>query len=151
VAELGSVFDEQPDDRPRGPDLRVSIEVPRAALGASLRAPVPARLAHAGDLVERVTLANDTPGYVELHLPHDLPERAQLRLRGQGGVHPDGRPGDLLVLTQIVDRAPRPDEHISVAATAVPEPDAGHRLDVTLWVLLGLALLTGGVLLAIAV
>ena len=72
---LGNVFADD-DERPRGPDLRVSVEVPRAALGASLHAPVPSRIAVDGELVERAVLEGDDPACVVLHLPEQLPEGA---------------------------------------------------------------------------
>lgn len=148
VAELGSVFEDEEEDSPRGPDLRVSVEVPRVALGASLRAPVPPRIAAEGDLVERAVTDGADPNSVELHLPEELAPRTMLRLRGQGGVHPEGRPGDLLVLVELVDRAPRADEVITRPSSALA-PSPGNALDpdgrdITLWILLGLALLAGG-------
>lgn len=150
VAELGSVFeDEGEDEGPRGADLRVSVEVPRAALGGTLRAPVPARIAVDGQLVERAVLEGDEPGRIVLHLPEQLPERAMLRLRGQGGVCSEGRAGDLLVVVELVDRPPRDDEEITYAAPAVATRSGNEGTDVTWWVLLALALAGGGVLLAL--
>ena len=158
MAELGSVFDDHgdADERPRGPDLRVTVEVPRAALGASLRAPVPTRIAADGDLVERVILDPEDPERVALHLPDQLPARAVLRLRGQGGVREDGRPGDLMVVVQLVDRPPRDDESITreVSVPSVRSEGAVATLagvDVTWWVLLAIGVIGGGVLVAIAI
>jgi hypothetical protein len=155
VAELASVFDDEGDEQPRGPDLRVSVEIPRAALGATLRAPVPARIAANGDLVERVVLDGEDLDTVELHLPEQLPERAMLRLRGQGGALEGGRAGDLLVLVELVDRAPRDDEVITRSASSGQAQDglmamATDGTDITLWLLLGLALVGGGVLVVLA-
>lgn len=151
MAQLGSVFEDD-DAGPRGPDLRVTVEVPRAALGATLHAPVPARIAVDGELVERVVLEGEEPGHIVLHLPEQLPARAVLRLRGQGGASPDAAPGDLLVLVEIVDRAPRADERIVPGATGLASVGsvALDTIDVTWWWLLALALLGGGVLLALA-
>jgi hypothetical protein len=151
VAELGSVF-EGDDEGPRGPDLRVSVEVPRAALGATLHAPVPARIAFEGELVERAVQEGEQPGQIVLHLPEQLPPRALLRLRGQGGRSLDAKPGDLLVLVEIVDRAPRDGERIVRRATdlASVNPITRNTIDVTWWWLLALALLGGGVLLVLA-
>jgi hypothetical protein len=109
MAQLGNVFEGLDDGSPRGPDLRVSVEVPRAALGGSLHARIPPRLAHAGTLVERADAEQD----VVLHLPATLPPGAVLRLRGQGGVLEQGQPGDLFVAVELVDRAPRPEERVS--------------------------------------
>jgi hypothetical protein len=148
VTELGSVF-EQVDPRRRGPDLRVSVEVPRAALGATLYAPVPERIAVDGELVERAVLEGEEPGRIVLHLPEQLAPRTLLRLRGQGGIAPEAQPGDLLVLVELVDRSPRDDERI-VRGVSVQPSDHAATTDVTWWWLLGLALLGGGVLVALA-
>lgn len=152
MAELGSVF--AGDDQPRGPDLKVTVEVPRAALGASLRAPVPERLAVAGELIERVVVGHDEPGYVELHLPEQLPDRAMLRLRGHGGAGAEGqRAGDLLVVVELVDRPPRADERITRPALVARAPaDAAvlGGVDRTWWVLVALAVLGAAVLAALA-
>lgn len=152
MAELGSVF-EADDGRPRGPDLRVSVEVPRAALGASFVAPVPLRLAADGELVERVVLDGEQPGTVTLHLPEALPRGAVLRLRGQGGRRSaDQQPGDLFVVVELVDRSPRDDERILRSTVARREPGSvatREGTDVTWWLLGGLALLCGGVLAAL--
>jgi hypothetical protein len=152
VAELGSVFEDDDEAGPRGPDLRVSVEVPRAALGGTLHAPVPARIAVDGELVERVVLEGEEAGQIVLHLPEQLPARAVLRLRGQGGAAPDAKPGDLLVLVEIVDRAPRADERIVRSATGLASvgPVGLDTVDVTWWWLLALALLGGVVLVALA-
>jgi hypothetical protein len=141
---LGSVFEPEPEG-PRGPDLRVTVEVPRAALGHGLRAPVPERLAADGDLVERVRAAGDEPGFIVLHLPEQLPDRAMLRLRGQGGAGDEGQAaGDLLVVVQLVDRPAEGDERI--LARSLSRRDVGPvaragDVDLTWWVLAGLALL----------
>lgn len=158
MAELGSVF-EDPGEGPRGPDLRVSVEVPRAALGASLRAPVPRRIAAEGELVERVTVPGQDPDSVELHLPEELPARTMLRLRGQGGRPPEpkegedegeGQAGDLMVVVELVDRPPRDDEIITRSPTALAQRGDAELAttdgrDMTLWLLLALALIGGGV------
>jgi hypothetical protein len=111
VTRLGNVFESFESDQPRGPDLRVSVEVPRAALGGSLRVAVPQRLAADGDLVERASDPAD-PEHLLLHLPTSLPEGAVLRLRGQGGVLASGQPGDLFVALELVERPMRADEGI---------------------------------------
>jgi hypothetical protein len=151
VTELGSVF-EADDGRPRGPDLRVTVEVPRAALGASFVAPVPMRLAADGELVERAVIGDDPPGLLTLHLPETLPAGAVLRLRGQGGQRTEQeQPGDLFVVIELVDRPPRGDERILRSAVARREPSSPTTYggtDVTWWLLGGLALLCGGVLAA---
>jgi hypothetical protein len=152
VADLGSVF-EADDGQPKGPDLRVTVEVPRAALGASLLAPVPMRLAANGELIERVLVGDDQPGLLTLHLPEVLPNGAVLRLRGQGGCNAEGqRPGDLFVVVELVDRPPRGDERILRSAVAVRDVESVARrdgTDITWWLLGALALLCAGVLAAV--
>lgn len=148
--ELGSVFAHEGDDRPRGMDLRVTVEVPRAALGATLYAPVPSRIAAGGELVDRAVLEGDDPACVVLHLPNNLPAGAVLRLRGQGGVAPDGRAGDLFIKIELVDRPPRADERIIRGEMAVPEPSSPNVIDTTWWWLLGVAVLAGAVLVVLA-
>jgi hypothetical protein len=152
VADLGSVF-EADDGQPKGPDLRVTVEVPRAALGASLLAPVPMRLAANGELIERVVVGEDQPGLLTLHLPEVLPSGAVLRLRGQGGCGVEGqRPGDLFVVIELVDRPPRGDERILHSAI-VPRASASVATregnDITWWLLGGLAVLCAAVLVAL--
>jgi hypothetical protein len=148
VAELGSVFEAE-DGSPRGPDLRVTVEVPRAALGATLRAPVPQRIAADGDLVERAVVGDDDPETIELHLPDSLPEGAVLRLRGQGGVGPreGGRAGDLMVVVELVDRPPRPDETIVTRALAQHDDREVATVDPARLILIALVLAGAGVVL----
>ena len=151
MAELGSVFDED-GDGPRGPDLRIVVEVPRAALGNTLSTRVPRRLAADGDLVDRVideTL--EDPEMLLVHLPDTLPDRAGLRLRSQGGIGPDGgRPGDLHVVCELVDRPPHPGEVIvrSIAHRAEAGVTPADGPDVT-WYLLGALAIIGAVVLAL--
>ncbi|MFO7563774.1 MAG: hypothetical protein R6X02_14105 [Enhygromyxa sp.] len=151
MAELGSVF--EADEGPQGPDLRVSVEVPRAALGATVQLPVPERLAAEGELVERTVIGDDEPGLVTLHLPEALPEGAVLRLRGQGGVGAEGqRAGDLWVVVELVDRPPRGRERIIRSSVARREPDSvapREGDDLTWWLLAGLALICAGILAAL--
>lgn len=148
---LGSVFEPE-EAGPRGPDLRVSVEVPRAALGATVMLPVPERLAADGELVERVVAEGDEPGLVTLHLPEALPEGAVLRLRGQGGRGAAGeRAGDLWVVVELVDRPPRGRERILRSALAPREPSfvaARDGNDVTWWLLGALALICAAILVA---
>jgi hypothetical protein len=109
MSELGSVFEgtETSDDVPRGPDLTIGVEVPRSALGrgGGYVAEVPASLVHASERVRRFVDDEDPPGGVRLHLSPTMPDRARLRLRGRGGVHPEGAPGDLFVDVTVVDDA----------------------------------------------
>ena len=124
--------------------------MPREALGASLYAPVPSRIAADGDLVERAVLEGDDPACVVLHLPDQLPAGAVLRLRGQGGVARNGRPGDLFVKLELVDRPARDGERIVRSEVVRTELPLSNAIDMTWWWLLGVALLGAIVLGAIA-
>ncbi|MCA9699104.1 MAG: hypothetical protein KC431_16395 [Myxococcales bacterium] len=138
MAGLGSIYDDE--QAAGGPDLRVTAEVPRAALGHGVRVRIPRRLAADGDLVDRVCDAAD-PERVVLHLPEQLPPGAMLRLRGQGGLRDGGgRPGDLFVVIELVDRPAEADELIVTATDLVPASGAGGR-DLTWAILAVLALL----------
>ncbi|MCA9650667.1 MAG: hypothetical protein KC501_12205 [Myxococcales bacterium] len=101
MGELGSIFDGVPAATgTKGPDLRVQVTVRRSQLerGESVVVEVPDEVPHGDLLVPRRRGSDDPPGGVRLHLSPRLGERTMLRLRGQGGEHPDsGRPGDLLV------------------------------------------------------
>jgi hypothetical protein len=109
MSGLGNVFDAvAPEgDVPRGPDLAVSVEVPRSALGRAggFHVDVPAVLSAGGVEVARAIDPDATEPGIRLHLAATLPDRATLRLRGQGGVCPGGTPGDLLVTITVVDDA----------------------------------------------
>lgn len=109
MSGLGNVFDAvAPEgDLPRGPDLAVSVDVPRSALGRAggYLVDVPELLSVGGVEVARVIDPEATEAGIRLHLAATLPDRATLRLRGQGGVCPEGTPGDLLVTINVVDDA----------------------------------------------
>ncbi len=108
MGELGNIFDEveRGGDGPRGPDLRVKVDVPRSALGreGGYAALVPDEIEHEGRLVARVQAAGDPPGRVVLHLPETFASGAVLRLRRQGGRSEGGVPGDLYLEVVVVDR-----------------------------------------------
>lgn len=111
MGELGSIFEADEEERGgrlRGPDLQVTVEVPRSALGAAggFVADIPPALENGGDLVTRAPSPDGEPG-VRLFLPEALPAGAVLRLRGQGGLHPEGVAGDLRVRVQVVEPPPR--------------------------------------------
>lgn len=156
MAGLANIFDasEGEPSAARGPDLRVTAEVPRAGLGHGVRVAVPQRLAADGDLVERVVDAAD-PERVTLHLPDELPPGAVLRLRGQGGVgRPGERPGDLFVVVELVDRPAQPGEIVPGGSQLPDAPSPASPVepgrDVTWMVLLGLAVAAGGAVAATA-
>jgi hypothetical protein len=147
VTRLGNVFEGFESDQPRGPDLRVSVEVPREALGGSLRARVPMRLAADGELVDRAGTPED-PEHVLLHLPPSLPAGAVLRLRGQGGVLAQGQqPGDLFVAIELVERAMTPEE--GVPGRRVTQEPAHGSATLTWLILLGLAFVAGATVLVL--
>ncbi|NVB38913.1 hypothetical protein G6O69_13810 [Pseudenhygromyxa sp. WMMC2535] len=159
MTELGSIFEAaqaelgQEDEAAGGVDLRVSIEVPRAALGHGVRVRVPQRLAGGGDLVERVIDAAD-PERVIVHLPEQLPAGAVLRLRGQGAsAAPGGPAGDLFLAVTLVDRPLEGDELIpneaALAAREGADLDRVGGRDVTWLVLMALALVAAIVLLVL--
>ncbi|GEM_PF-1268857 len=165
MGTLGSVFDEGEagaeggaDPGLRGPDLRVTVEIPRRGLGHGIRARVPLRMAADGDLVERVS-DPEHPQRVLVHLPADLPEGAVLRLRGQGGVPPAPpdsgdsgvgpapRAGDLYIVVQLVDREPEPGELVETpGGPREVDPESGEGRDVTGMVLMGMVLMAAAVL-----
>ncbi len=107
MAELGSILadPEAGSDAPRGPDLHVEVEVPRAALGAEdgFEAPVPREVGHGGERVARASSPLEDGEVVTLRLPESFPDGGTIKLRGQGGTHPEGRPGDLLVTVSLAD------------------------------------------------
>ncbi len=140
MTQLGNVFEPFESGQPRGPDLRVSIEVPRQALGGSLRVRVPARLAAGDDLVERACDPGDRESVI-LHLPASLPAGAVLRLRGQGGVHSSGLPGDLFVAVELVERPMRAEEWVAGGSASFESARGSATL--TWLLLLGFALAAG--------
>jgi hypothetical protein len=119
MSGLGNVFDAVAPaaDVPRGPDLAVSVEVPRSALGRAdgFLVDVPAVLPAEGALVARALDPQAREAGVRLHLARTLPDRATLRLRGQGGVHPQGTPGDLLVTITVREDPPWPSGRVRIA------------------------------------
>lgn len=107
MGELGSIFEGTEGERgAKGPDLRVKADVPRRWLERSegVLIDVPDRVPFAEGTVPRRRGPDDPRGAVRLHLSPQLGERAMLRLRGQGGEHPEsGLPGDLLVEITVVE------------------------------------------------
>ena len=113
MGQLGSIFDDVPatSAADKGPDVRVRAEVHRSQLaaGEAVLVPVPDRVAYEGGPVPRRREAGDPPGAVRLHLSPRLREGSTLRLRRQGGEHPQsGVPGDLLVEIAVVEPSKRP-------------------------------------------
>lgn len=107
MGELGSIFDEAPATHggAKGPDLRVQATVRRAELeaGRPVLVSVPDHVAFEGGTVPRHREVGDPSGEIRLHLSPQLASGAVLRLRRQGGEHPEsGTPGDLLVELTVV-------------------------------------------------
>lgn len=107
MGELGNIFEgTEARGGTKGPDVRVKADVPRAWLDRpdGVLIDVPDRVPFEGDTVPRRRGHDDPPGAVRMHLSAQLGERAMLRLRGQGGEHPEsGIPGDLLVEITVVE------------------------------------------------
>ena len=120
MSQLGSIFEEEDREKPRGPDLRTAVTVPRRALGhtAGFDAPVPDAI----DDVPRTKKPGDPAGAVRLHLPETLKSGSVLRLRGQGGAVEGGVPGDLYLQIEVVEpppsRLPGPLLIVLIAAAA---------------------------------
>ncbi len=106
MGNIGSIYDDAPAGEGRGPDLRATVKVPRAGLGApdGVRVPLPAVLPHAGEEVERAPQPGEPVDAVTLRLPPDFPEGATLRLRGAGGRGAKGS-GDLYLTVAISEDA----------------------------------------------
>lgn len=106
---LGNIFDAANEDAaaktgPPGPDFRVAVEIPRSALGATVRVPTPARMEIDGRTVARALGPGDESDAVQIHISEGFADGATLRLRGQGGVSSDkGRAGDLYLTVRFVD------------------------------------------------
>jgi hypothetical protein len=106
MSEIGNIFEDVTGgEGPRGPDLRVNVDVPRSALGreGGYAASVPDAIEHEGQLVERTRGPGDPPGSITLHLPETFASGAVLRLRRQGGRVDGGVPGDLHLRITIVE------------------------------------------------
>jgi hypothetical protein len=105
MSELGSIFEKDGQDEPRGPDLRVKVDVPRSALGreGGYAASVPDEIEHEGELVARVHGPGDAPGSIVLHLPATFASGSMLRLRRQGGRVEGGVPGDLYLQITVIE------------------------------------------------
>ena len=122
MAQLGSVL--APDaGGPRGPDLTVRVDVPRAALGDpdGVWVKIPLELDLAGELVPRAVSGHDDGDEIQLHLPHGFPQGGALRLRGQGGQQAGASDGDLLVQVQLTD-GPMPARRAASHLTSVAPP-----------------------------
>lgn len=102
MGQLGNIFDVTQSNKPRGPDLRATVEFPRGKLGQSHHARLPNLVECEGELVERAKVSRDAS--VPLTLAADFKSGSTLRLRRQGGVCKGGVPGDLFLTVKLVDR-----------------------------------------------
>ncbi len=137
MAELANIFDDI--EGPRGPDLDVTVEVHRTALGAEngVVVPIPAQLVKDGHRIHRAVSPHEPKQAVRLRLPSDFPNGGTVRLRGQGGLPPSaGHPGDLYVKVRLVDGPQRP--HWSRRMALV-----GAFLFVAVWTMLAVAGISG--------
>jgi hypothetical protein len=105
MTQLGSVFEPDDPDLPRGRDLECRVRIhPGDCDGRARWVPVPAELPRGGVFVPRTVHAGDAEGYVQVTPPAGLDRPARLRVRGLGEAHAEGVPGDLL-LTLLPDPA----------------------------------------------
>lgn len=107
MGSLGSIFAE-PTTGDRGPDLRVTVEVPRSVLGdpEGYDASVPETFEQEGETITRVRGPGDPPGKITLRLPEDIKAGTTLRLRGQGGRRKGCPAGDLYLRVELVNTLP---------------------------------------------
>jgi hypothetical protein len=103
VTELGSIFEPEAGDGPRGRDLRHDVTVPAWAAGhdPGVAIDVPLQLPAAGGYVARAVSAHDPGTTIHVRLPAGFPSGGALRLRGQGEAGPGGRAGDLILVVHL--------------------------------------------------
>jgi hypothetical protein len=104
VAQLGSIYDDTQRGT-KGPDLRYTVVVTRESLArGAVEVEVPREFEIGGTVIPRVVHAADREGRVPLSAPSDVPNGVTLRLRGAGGVGPDGgHAGDLYLTLDVRD------------------------------------------------
>jgi len=103
VTELGSIFEPEAGDGPRGRDLRHEVTVPAWVAGhePGTAVDVPHQLPALGGYVERAISAHDPGTAIHIRIPAGFPSGGALRLRGQGEPGPDGRNGDLHLVVHL--------------------------------------------------
>jgi hypothetical protein len=99
---LGNIYEPE-GDGPKGRDLRYTVPVNRALLGAPLTVEVPLDLPIDGEIVPRAIGVGEKGVQVSLNLPDSLPDGATIRLRKQGEEIEDGEPGDLYLTVTLMD------------------------------------------------
>jgi len=116
MARLGSIYDDAPSG-PKGPDLRHTVVVSRAALARGpVEVDVPRDFEVDGQTVRRAVHPGDVGDRVPISAPADVPDGVTLRLRGAGGQGADGGPAGDLYLTLDIRDVPAP------SAGGVPTP-----------------------------
>lgn len=102
MSQLGSIFEPDTGDGPRGRDLRAEVSVPAWVCGHPYghEVEVPRDLPAAGGYVRRAD-GHERGDTVHLRLPHDFPVDGTLRLRGLGEAGDGGRNGDLLLTVHV--------------------------------------------------
>lgn len=119
MAQLGSIYDDAPSG-PKGPDLRHTVVVSRAALARGpVEVDVPRTFLVGGRDVERVRHPGDRGDRVPISAPVDVPDGATLRLRGAGGVGASGQSAGDLYLTLDVRDVPAPVPTRAIAPAVV--------------------------------
>jgi hypothetical protein len=103
VTALGSIFEPEAEDGPRGRDLRHEVTVPAWVAGhePGYRVDVPLQLPALGGYVDRAVSAHDPDTSIHFTLPPGFPSGGALRLRGQGEPVPGGRSGDLHLVVHL--------------------------------------------------
>ena len=147
MAQLGNVLQGGDGAGPRGPDLRVQVQVPPGALGhdGGVYVRIPLELPAGGRRGRRAPSPFDQRDRVLLRLPASLPNGAAIALRGQGAQQEGCQPGDLHVQVQVVQG--QPDQTWAGYASGEPRALlAGNRL---YWIVgIALFLLIAGLVVA---
>lgn len=103
MSGLGSIYETEDAEMPVGKDLRWNVSVPSNAVGTGrpTLVRVPLRIPDDdGYVVARRVNPADEGDTIQLQVP-DVPFPVQLRLRGMGAPHEEGRPGDLILTVSL--------------------------------------------------
>lgn len=103
MTELGSIFEPDAGEGPRGRDLQHEVTVPAWVAGhePGFQIDVPLQLPALGGYVDRAVSDLDAGTAIHLRLPAGFPSGGALRLRGQGEPVDGGRPGDLHLVVHL--------------------------------------------------
>lgn len=154
MTELGSIFEPEVGDGPRGRDLRHEVTVPAWVAGhePGVSVDVPRQLPALGGYVDRAVSAHDPGTGIHIRLPEGFPSGGALRLRGQGEPGPGGRNGDLHLVVRLdpTQTTPPPGSRRTALATwpsgQVLATSPGAPPVLVLWVVLVFAVGTAIVL-----